>query len=208
LQEREVDTTRVWQSKKDHVYTVSNDQANLLEHYRYTAFGEPEIYSPQTENKLEGSAIVNPVFRDSRRYDEQTDLYYRYRHYKAATGRWLGRDPIGDEGGVNLYGFVENDGEMGAGTGWGRGKEAESTDYVIKGNEMQTWSSIFVESRFCCGCEIWLVSCNLANTALPQKIANLSGCSVYAYNNCPANWGSHGTPWGAKQHPDNQKKNK
>jgi RHS repeat-associated protein len=31
-----------------------------------------------------------------------------YRGYDPATGRWLSRDPIEEEGGVNLYGYVEN----------------------------------------------------------------------------------------------------
>ena len=35
---------------------------------------------------------------------------YGYRWYDPATGRWPSRDPIEEEGGVNLYGFVENDG--------------------------------------------------------------------------------------------------
>ena len=36
--------------------------------------------------------------------------YYLYRHYDPVTGRWPSRDPIEEEGGINLYGFVENDG--------------------------------------------------------------------------------------------------
>ena len=36
--------------------------------------------------------------------------YYGYRYYDPKTGRWPSRDPIGEEGGMNLYGFVENDG--------------------------------------------------------------------------------------------------
>jgi hypothetical protein len=36
--------------------------------------------------------------------------YYGYRYYDPMTGRWPSRDPIGEEGGINLYGFVENDG--------------------------------------------------------------------------------------------------
>jgi hypothetical protein len=28
--------------------------------------------------------------------------------YNPSTGRWLSRDPIGEEGGINLYGFVHN----------------------------------------------------------------------------------------------------
>ena len=35
---------------------------------------------------------------------------YGYRYYYPETGRWLNRDPIGEEGGLNLYGFVNNDG--------------------------------------------------------------------------------------------------
>lgn len=52
----------------------------------------------------------NP-FRFSTKYAEEvTGLYdYGLRHYDARTGRWLSRDPIGEEGGVNLYAFVGND---------------------------------------------------------------------------------------------------
>lgn len=35
---------------------------------------------------------------------------YGYRYYDPLTGRWPSRDPIGEKGGVNLYGFVGNDG--------------------------------------------------------------------------------------------------
>ena len=34
---------------------------------------------------------------------------YKYRHYSAELGRWLGRDPIEEDGGINLYAFVGND---------------------------------------------------------------------------------------------------
>ncbi len=34
--------------------------------------------------------------------------YYGYRWYDPITGRWPSRDPIGERGGVNLYGFVSN----------------------------------------------------------------------------------------------------
>jgi hypothetical protein len=35
---------------------------------------------------------------------------YGYRYYDPLTGRWPSRDPIGEDGGINLYGFVGNDG--------------------------------------------------------------------------------------------------
>jgi hypothetical protein len=34
--------------------------------------------------------------------------YYTYRYYDPVTGRWPSRDPIGEMGGVNLYGFILN----------------------------------------------------------------------------------------------------
>ena len=36
--------------------------------------------------------------------------YYGYRYYDPLTGRWPSRDPIEEAGGMNLYGFVGNDG--------------------------------------------------------------------------------------------------
>jgi len=35
---------------------------------------------------------------------------YLYRYYDPLTGRWPSRDPIEEDGGLNLYGFVGNDG--------------------------------------------------------------------------------------------------
>jgi RHS repeat-associated protein len=54
-------------------------------------------------------AKANP-FRFSTKYqDDESDLlYYGYRYYSASTGRWLSRDPIGEEGGHNLLVFVRN----------------------------------------------------------------------------------------------------
>ncbi len=36
--------------------------------------------------------------------------YYGRRYYEPKLGRWLGRDPIEEKGGLNLYGFVRNNG--------------------------------------------------------------------------------------------------
>ena len=50
----------------------------------------------------------------SKYYDKESDLtYYGYRYYEAKNGRWLSRDNMGEVGGVNLYGFVGNDGTHG-----------------------------------------------------------------------------------------------
>jgi RHS repeat-associated protein len=50
--------------------------------------------------------------RFSTKYTESETgwLYYGYRYFDPETGRWPNRDPIEERGGVNLYGFVGNDG--------------------------------------------------------------------------------------------------
>ena len=55
-------------------------------------------------------ARANP-FRFTTKYqdDETDELDDGYRYYNPSTGRWLSRDPIEEEGGINLYGFVSND---------------------------------------------------------------------------------------------------
>jgi len=56
-------------------------------------------------------ADMNPYKFSTKYLDAETGLYYYgYRFYNPNTGRWLNRDPIEERGGVNLYGFVGNDG--------------------------------------------------------------------------------------------------
>ena len=49
-------------------------------------------------------------YRFSTKYfDNSTGLIvYRYRNYNPETGKWQTRDPIGEEGGENLYCFIQN----------------------------------------------------------------------------------------------------
>ncbi len=72
--------------------------------YEYGPFGEPLRQSGEY-------ASLNP-FRFSTKYtDDETGLLeYGNRHYDPSLGRWLNRDPIFEQGGYNLYGFVGNDG--------------------------------------------------------------------------------------------------
>jgi len=71
--------------------------------YDYGPFGEPLRESGEY-------AKLNP-YRFSTKYtDDETGLLdYGHRYYDPVTGRWPSRDPIGEEGGINLYGFVAND---------------------------------------------------------------------------------------------------
>lgn len=59
-----------------------------------------------------GSKAGEFNFRFSTKYEDAETglLYYGFRYYDPETGRWPSRDPIGEQGGLNLYGFVGNDG--------------------------------------------------------------------------------------------------
>ncbi len=70
--------------------------------YEYDPFGRPI--------RATGSMAQTNPFRFSTKFtDDETGLvYYGYRYYDAAQGRWLGRDPIGERGGPNLFGMCWN----------------------------------------------------------------------------------------------------
>jgi RHS repeat-associated protein len=71
--------------------------------YEYGPFGE--VFCAVGD-----MAKVNPFQFSTKYTDSETDLvYYGYRYYSPALGRWLSRDPIEEQGGLNLYGFVGND---------------------------------------------------------------------------------------------------
>ena len=54
-------------------------------------------------------SLNQPVQFSTKTYDEKTGLlYYGYRFYSPMMGRWITRDPLGETGGINLYGFVGN----------------------------------------------------------------------------------------------------
>ncbi|WP_461786356.1 RHS repeat domain-containing protein [Prosthecobacter sp.] len=77
---------------------------NVSARYEYGAFGETI--------SVDGGAVAeaNPVRFSTKYLDVETGIVnYELRPYQAATGRFLSRDPIGEQGGINLYGMVGND---------------------------------------------------------------------------------------------------
>ena len=72
----------------------------MTETYAYTAFG-----------KTVTAGTPTAAYRyTGRRYDEETGLYfYRARAYSSTLGRFLQTDPIGTQGGINLYAYTMND---------------------------------------------------------------------------------------------------
>ncbi|MCI5138790.1 MAG: RHS repeat-associated core domain-containing protein, partial [Candidatus Electrothrix sp. AR1] len=86
---------------KGNVDGLIDDAEAMVAGYVYSAFGR----------LLTKTGTLDQPFRFSTKaFDEQTGLaYYGYRFYSPGVGRWINRDPIGEAGGINLYGFVGND---------------------------------------------------------------------------------------------------
>ena len=83
-------------------------QNGIGAHYEYAPFGAIVRTAKATGSKVDLIG-ANPRRFSSEFYDSELDLvYYNYRHYSPALGRWLSRDPIEEQGGLNLYAHCEN----------------------------------------------------------------------------------------------------
>jgi RHS repeat-associated protein len=81
---------------------VNAPEGSIAANYEYDPFGNNIVSNgPVAEN--------NPYRFSTKYFDSETSLYYYgYRYYSPDLGRWISRDPIGEEGGSNLLGFANN----------------------------------------------------------------------------------------------------
>lgn len=76
--------------------------SRMLAHYEYSPFGKVLRQSGEL-------AAANPLRFSTRYYESTTGLYYYgYRHYSPVLMKWINKDPIAEQGGVNLYAFCAN----------------------------------------------------------------------------------------------------
>jgi RHS repeat-associated protein len=81
------------------IIILTNASGNVVQTYNYDSFG----------NITTGLPTSQPYTYTAREYDTETGLYfYRARYYDPKPGRFLQRDPIGFEGGVNQYVYTGN----------------------------------------------------------------------------------------------------
>jgi len=78
------------------------ETGSVVAHYEYDAFGNTVVQC--------GDLADSFSFRFSTKYRENETgvLHYEMRPTRLDIGHWLNRDPIGERGGLNLYGFVGN----------------------------------------------------------------------------------------------------
>jgi RHS repeat-associated protein len=84
------------------VIDLVGDDGSEQAHYQYSPFGE-------RLSATGALADINPYQFSSKERNLTTGFYYYgLRYYNPGPGRWLGRDPLGEKGGINLYCFVGN----------------------------------------------------------------------------------------------------
>ena len=85
------------------ILRYTDTAGNVVASYTYDAFGRTISATGPHAN----------LFRhrfSTKYFDSETGLYYYgYRYYSPPFMRWLNCDPIGEDGGVNLYAFCRND---------------------------------------------------------------------------------------------------
>jgi RHS repeat-associated protein len=87
------------------VCCLHSPPGELVETYRHSAFGEEQIFDADNHP----SDSINPWRYQGQRHDPESNLiYFGLRFYDPSTAKWLTPDPIGQEGGPNLYAYVLN----------------------------------------------------------------------------------------------------
>ena len=90
------------------VTAITDATGNVVESYRYDAFGEVAIFDGAGA-PLSASAVGNSFLFTGRELDPETELYhYRARAYSPQLGRFLQRDPLGQAPDVNVFRYVGN----------------------------------------------------------------------------------------------------
>ena len=84
-------------------------QNGIAAHYDYAPFGAVSRTSRATRVTNRDLLSENPFRFSSEYHDSILCLtYYNFRHYNPLQGGWLGRDPICELDGINLYQFLMN----------------------------------------------------------------------------------------------------
>jgi RHS repeat-associated protein len=88
---------------RDHLGSVremTDNSGKIRAQYDYAPYG--------LSSKLAGDLDTNISYTGHYRHWRSGLLLAPFRAYDPTLGRWLNRDPIGEDGGFNLYGYVRN----------------------------------------------------------------------------------------------------
>lgn len=93
----------------DHLGTpqeLTDPQGNLAWTAQYKAWGQ---VTEQRSEWARQHGVMNPIRFQGQYHDHETGLHYnRYRYYDPRVGRFVSKDPISYEGGINVYQYAPN----------------------------------------------------------------------------------------------------
>ena len=101
------------------ITALTDENGNVVERYRYDAYGNTQILSPTGDDR-DQSSVGNVFMYTGRYYHPELELYYfRARYYDPAIGRFIGRDPLEYVDGMSMYrGYFALGGMDPSGTLW------------------------------------------------------------------------------------------
>jgi len=89
---------------------LTDEEGEVTERYAFSAFGVRTILNRDFTNRSSSECDMGFAFHGQFIDLESGLMNYGYRYYSPHLGRWTCKDPIGEKGGINLYGMVGNDG--------------------------------------------------------------------------------------------------
>jgi RHS repeat-associated protein len=100
-----------WWAHADHlgsIQALTDASGSAIERYRYTAFGQPTVLA--ADGSAIAAAVRQPFAFTAREWEPEAALsFHRARFLDPVLGRWISRDPIGENGRINLYIYVANE---------------------------------------------------------------------------------------------------
>ena len=95
----------LWITQGNNTYICLTDGNKNIRQLKNTSGTTAATCDCDPFGKVVSSGIVTQPWQFSSEYfDTETGLvYYNYRYYSPELGRWTKRDPIGEQGGLNLY---------------------------------------------------------------------------------------------------------
>ena len=88
--------------------TLSNEKGECIWEIELNTWGKVQQIKSQTESQDQVLEQTNIRFQ-GQYYDEETGLHYnRYRYYEPHSGRYISKDPIGLQGGLNNSAYVSD----------------------------------------------------------------------------------------------------
>jgi len=93
------------------VYALTDATENVVERYRYDAYGACTVLDDDWSADADGlSDVQNPYTFTGRRLDDETGLLqYRHRSYSPHVGRFISRDSVGYLDGLHTYLYTASD---------------------------------------------------------------------------------------------------